>query len=204
SLDTSTAMGRFVMDIIQRIAQRESEQIGERVKMGMTQKARVGPGILGFHPPLGYDDTDGRLVPIEAEAEVVREMFELCLEGRTLEETAADLNENGRRTKRGTAWTSIKVYRILHNPGYAGFLRWDGIVRKADHDPVVPMGTFNHVQERLRSRALLSNAHAPPVVLEACRVDGRCQRCWSAKNLVSHEADAQPRASPRAARREVR
>jgi site-specific DNA recombinase len=37
SLDTSTAMGRFVMDIIQRIAQLESEQIGERVYMGMSQ-----------------------------------------------------------------------------------------------------------------------------------------------------------------------
>jgi len=167
SLDTSTAMGRFVMDIIQRIAQLESEQIGERVKMGMTQKARVGPGILGFHPPLGYDVAEGRLVLIEAEAEVVREMFDLCLEGRTLEETAANLNANGRRTKRDTAWTPIKVYRILHNPVYAGFLRWDGIVRKGDHDPVVHMETFNEVQERLRSRALLSNAHGPPVILEA-------------------------------------
>jgi len=167
SLDTSTAMGRFVMDIIQRIAQLESEQIGERVKMGMTQKARVGPGILGFHPPLGYNVAEGRLVPIEAEAEVVREMFDLCLEGRTLEETAADLNANGRRTKRDTAWTPIKVYRILHNPVYAGFLRWDGIVRRGDHDPVVPIETFNEAQERLRSRALLSNAHAPPVILEA-------------------------------------
>src|SRR2546428_3009079 len=96
SLDTSTAMGRFVMDIIQRIAQLESEQIGERVKMGMTQKARAGPGILGFHPPLGYDIAEGRLVPIATEAAVVREMFDLCLEGRTLEETAADLNANGR------------------------------------------------------------------------------------------------------------
>src|SRR5438309_4981405 len=45
SLDTSTAMGRFVMDIIQRIAQLESEQIGERVYMGMSQKAKEGPGI---------------------------------------------------------------------------------------------------------------------------------------------------------------
>ena len=40
SFDTSTAMGRFVMDIIQRIAQLESEQIGERVYMGMSQKAK--------------------------------------------------------------------------------------------------------------------------------------------------------------------
>src|SRR5437763_11377634 len=48
SLDTSTAMGRFVMDIIQRIAQLESEQIGERVYMGMSQKAKEGPGSSDF------------------------------------------------------------------------------------------------------------------------------------------------------------
>src|SRR2546428_9750230 len=122
-------MWRFVMDIIQRIAQLESEQIGERVKMGMTQKARVGPGILGFHPPLGYNVAEGRLVPIEAEAEVVREMFDLCLEGRTLEETAAGLNANGRRTKRDPAPTPIKAHRILHHPRHAGCLRWDGSAR---------------------------------------------------------------------------
>src|SRR5437879_12482756 len=52
SLDTSTAMGRFDMDIMQRIAQLESEQIGERVKMGMTQKARVEPGSRGCQPQL--------------------------------------------------------------------------------------------------------------------------------------------------------
>jgi len=27
-------------------------------------------------------------------------------------------------------------------------------------------------------------------------MEGRCQRCWSAKNLVSHEVDANPRADP--------
>ena len=40
--DTTTAMGRFVMDIMQRIAQLESEQIGERVRIGMEYKARNG------------------------------------------------------------------------------------------------------------------------------------------------------------------
>src|SRR5438309_9144692 len=93
SLDTSTAMGRFVMDIIQRIAQLESEQIGERVYMGMSQKAKVGPGILGFHPPLGYELAEGRLVPNQREAPLVREMFTRCGEGRTLEEIEAILNE---------------------------------------------------------------------------------------------------------------
>ena len=167
SLDTSTAMGRFVMDIIQRIAQLESEQIGERVYMGMSQKAKVGPGILGFHAPIGYELTDGRLVPNAAEAEVVREMFALCLNGRTLEEIASDLNAAGQTTKRDTAWTSVKVHRILHNPVYAGHLRWDGFVRKSDHEPLVTVDAFNEVQGQLRSRALLSTARSPPVLLEA-------------------------------------
>lgn len=167
SLDTSTAMGRFVMDIIQRIAQLESEQIGERVYMGMSQKAKVGPGILGFHPPLGYDFSEGKLVPNETEAAVVREIFERCAAGRTLEEIAVDLNEEGLRTKRKTIWTPIKVFRIVHNPVYAGFLRWDGFLRKAEHEGLVTIEEFNEAQELLRSRALLSNARAPPVVLEA-------------------------------------
>ena len=167
SLDTSTAMGRFVMDIIQRIAQLESEQIGERVYMGMSQKAKEGPGILGFHPPLGYDFVEGRLVPNEEEAPIVREIFERCADGRTLEEIAGDLNDAGHRTKRGTAWTPVKVYRILHNPIFAGFLRWDGIHRKADHEALVSVESFNEVQGQLRSRALISNARSPPVLLEA-------------------------------------
>ncbi len=167
SLDTSTAMGRFVMDIIQRIAQLESEQIGERVYMGMSQKAKAGPGILGFHPPLGYDVREGALLANDREAGLVREMFDLCREGRTLDEIASLLNARNRRTKRGTAWSAVKVHRILHNPVYAGFLRWDGLVRKAEHEPLVPIEFFNEVQELLRGRALLANARGPPILLEA-------------------------------------
>jgi len=167
SLDTSTAMGRFVMDIIQRIAQLESEQIGERVYMGMSQKAKEGPGILGFHAPLGYDISEGRLLPNDREAEVIREIFTRCEGGSTLEEIATALNDEGIRTKRDTEWTAVKVYHILHNPVYAGFLRWDQFLRKAEHVALVPIETFNEVQTRLRSRALLANARAPPIVLEA-------------------------------------
>ena len=34
-------------------------------------------------------------------------------------------------------------------------------------------------------------------------MDGRCQRCWGAKNLVSHEVDANPRADPTVRREKV-
>jgi len=34
-------------------------------------------------------------------------------------------------------------------------------------------------------------------------LDGRCQRCWSPKNLVSHEVDANPRADPTIRREKI-
>src|SRR5947209_16877428 len=105
SLDTSTARGRFVMDIIQRIAQVESEQIGERVYMGMSQKARTGPGILGFTTPFGYDVQDGALTVNPAESAIVREVFERCLAGDTTNRIADVLNAREVRAKRGGRWT---------------------------------------------------------------------------------------------------
>ncbi len=167
SLDTTTAMGRFVMDIIQRIAQLESEQIGERVYMGMSQKAKVGPGLLGFPSPLGYDLREGRLLVNETEAAVVREIFSMSLDGKTMEDIARVLNARHRGTKSGRDWAPIKVYRILHNPLYAGYLKWDGVLRKAEHEGLVSIGTFNEVQETVRSRSLVSNARSPPLQLEA-------------------------------------
>ncbi len=167
SLDTSTAMGRFVMDIIQRIAQLESEQIGERVYMGMAQKARVGPGILGFNSPLGYRISGGKLIVEPEESHVVQKMFDLCLKEKTLEDIAEEMNRRGARTKRGKPWAPIKVYRILHNPLYAGYLRWDGLMRKGEHEPLVAVEAFNQVQEILRSRALPTMPRAAPLALEA-------------------------------------
>ena len=167
SFDTSTAMGRFVMDIIQRIAQLESEQIGERVYMGMSQKARTGPGILGFNLPLGYAVQDGTLIPRPGEAEVVREVFERCLAGETTGGIAHSLNLRRVPAKRGGRWTHARILYILHNPLYAGYLRWDGFVRPADHPAIVTRETFNRAQKALRSRVRIPALIRSPVALPA-------------------------------------
>jgi len=167
SFDTSTAMGRFVMDIIQRIAQLESEQIGERVYMGMSQKARTGPGILGFTAPFGYDVHGGVLTVHPAESKIVREVFDRCVAGETTDAIAAVLNGRTVRAKRGGRWTHSGVLYILHNPLYAGFLRWDGIVRPADHPAIVPRAVFNRAQEALQSRVKIPKLVRTPAALPA-------------------------------------
>src|SRR5665647_1086574 len=112
SLDTSNAVGRFVVDIIQRIAQLESEQIGERTYMGMAQKAESGKGLLGFNPPYGYNIKEDDLAIVEPEAAVVREVFTSYLAGHKMKEIAEGLNQRDVRTRRGNEWTIYSISRL--------------------------------------------------------------------------------------------
>jgi site-specific DNA recombinase len=149
NLDTTTAMGRFVMDIIQRIAQLESEQIGERVYMGMHQKAATVGGMMGGGHPYGYEIQDGKLIVIPDEAKVVKEIFEKYLEGMSTGKIVKMLTERKVPTKRGARWDAATIASILKNPIYAGFVEWDDTLTKGSHETIIMPEMFNTVQETL-------------------------------------------------------
>jgi DNA invertase Pin-like site-specific DNA recombinase len=153
SLDTSTAMGRFVVDIIQRIAQLESEQIGERVYSGMMQKARSRKGILGSRIPFGYKLENSEYKLLENEAETVKIIFEQYIADKSLAIIAKGLNAHKITTRNGKPWTVWNIRYILRNPIYAGYLRWDGIVNKWCNEPIITAEVFNQVQEKLLSKS---------------------------------------------------
>jgi DNA invertase Pin-like site-specific DNA recombinase len=165
SLDTSTAMGRFVVDIIQRIAQLESEQIGERVYMGMRQKASSVGGILGFNHPYGYDYVNGELHRNEREAEIVEDVFEEVTTGKSTGVIAESLNNQGIPTKTGKKWHKETIAKILKNPLYAGYQRWDDIIRKAEHPVIVDVDLFNRVQRILVDRIRVPRQKYEPIQL---------------------------------------
>jgi DNA invertase Pin-like site-specific DNA recombinase len=150
-LDTSTSIGRFVVDMIQRIAQLESEQIGERTYMGMAQKAETG-GLLGFNPPYGYEIAHNDLRVIEAEAAIVLEIFDRYQAGESMRAIADALNARSILTRRGGQWTLYSIRQILHNPAYAGYRRWDGYLKQSSHASIVDLAMFNRVQEQAAQR----------------------------------------------------
>jgi site-specific DNA recombinase len=152
SLDTSTAVGRFVVDIIQRIAQLESEQIGERTYMGMAQKAESFGGILGFNPPFGYHFKEGKLTLLDSEAPVISGIYQSYLAGEAMNDIAWRLNKDSVATRRMKEWTKWSIGYVLHSPVYAGYLRWEGILIPNDHEPIVSIETFNLVQSKISSK----------------------------------------------------
>ncbi len=154
SLDTGTAMGRFVMDIIQRIAQLESEQIGERVHVGMEQKAKTGGGSLGKPAPFGYRyGADGRLEVVLEERPAVEEAFRRFAAGSGKQAVADWLNEQGYPTRGKTQWTVWNVTHLLTNPAYAGAIHWEDHLQLGAHEAIVPARTFDAVQDLVSARS---------------------------------------------------
>jgi len=144
--DTGTAMGRFAMDIMQRIAQLESEQIGERVKIGMARKAEFGEGNMGSGHPYGYVYERGTLVVVENEARVVRDIYSMHMQGMSLRAIADTLNRSFILPKKGGRWCHQSISSIIHNPLYAGYIRWVAddrcIIRTGDHTAIVNRDVF--------------------------------------------------------------
>jgi len=153
SFDTTTAMGRFVMDIIQRIAQLESEQIGERVYVGMLQKAKEGSGHLGFNIPFGFTIDDGEITIVPGEAAAIRTMYEMYLDGNPLSEICERLQEESILTKKGLKhWEKKTVSRILSNPMNCGYLHWEGIIYKGEFEGIIGPEKFNKVQGLMKRK----------------------------------------------------
>lgn len=168
SLDTSTAMGRFVMDIIQRIAQLESDQIGERTYVGMEQKAKQNGGSLGKRAPFGYAYNEaGLLEPVPSEADAVRELFRRFVQGAGKQELAAWLNGQGFRGRGGAgkppaAWTHKSVAYVLANPTYVGGAAWGDHLQSSLHPAVVPSDLFEAAQGLLKRPSSAPTLAAPP------------------------------------------
>lgn len=114
SIDTRTAAGRLVLNVLLSVAQWEREATGERTREALRHKIknRERVGKIRF----GYDlAADGRaLVPNAGEQEAIRWMMQLRADGLTLRQIAAALSDRGIPTKEGReAWTHSAVGYIL-------------------------------------------------------------------------------------------
>jgi site-specific DNA recombinase len=112
SIDTRTAAGRLVLNVLLSVAQWERETIGERTKDALRYKISKGErcGKVRY----GYDVDGKMLVANEQEQAVIRLMVDLRLAGKTLRAIANELTIKGIATKEGNAkWTHTAVAYIL-------------------------------------------------------------------------------------------
>ena len=124
--DTSTPMGRAMLNICIVFAQLERETIQMRVTDAYASRSKYG-FFMGGKVPFGYEliphtingKKTSRYSIVPAEAEVIRFIFESYAEPTTsLNDIALRLNEDGIKTKRGYSWDGSMVAAIIKNPTY--------------------------------------------------------------------------------------
>jgi len=159
-INTASSAGRLLVNVLMSFAQFERELGSERTREKV-HAARKKGRYIGGSPPLGYDidRVNHRLLVNQAEAEMVRELFRLYLERRSLIAVVKEVNARGWTKKswqnakgvykNGRPFEKVYLQRILINPLYIGRVTLHGEVYEGLQEAIVDEETFRQVQELL-------------------------------------------------------
>ena len=156
--NTTTSMGRLMLNVLLSFAQYEREVGGERVRDKIAASKRKGMW-MGGHIPLGYEAKDRKLLIVEKEAGIVRHIFQRFVALRSVTDVSRELSLQGmttkpQRTKNGSERTGTlmgKQYitNALRNPIYVGEIAHKGNVYAGMHEPIITRQLWDEVQQIL-------------------------------------------------------
>ena len=114
AVDTRTAGGRMVLNMLTTIGQWEREAIGERTAVAMRHKASRGE-YIGGGSPYGYRRADDgvHLVEEPAEQAILAEARKLRVAGMTLQAIARDLAGIGAVARSGRPFAPAQIARMV-------------------------------------------------------------------------------------------
>ncbi|MCD8222747.1 MAG: recombinase family protein [Clostridiales bacterium] len=114
--------GELMLSLLASFAQEESRSISDNCKWGIRKRFESGEigtankHILGYR----YDEEQRKYIIIPEEAVIVRRMFELYIDGVTLQEICDDLNNRGWRTINDCLFQESSLMSMIRNEVYAG------------------------------------------------------------------------------------
>lgn len=112
SLDTSTATGRLMLNLLVSVAQWEREVIGERTKDALNELKTQGKAYT--FTPYGKSKNDAKEFEINPDEQAtIDRILAMRQDGESLHEIANQLNLEGVLTKTGKAWQATQVMRII-------------------------------------------------------------------------------------------
>lgn len=119
-IDTRTAAGRLVLNVLASVSQWEREAIAERTAMAM-RHMRDNRRFTGGQPPFGSRlGPSGELVDDPGEQAIVADVRRLDAEGMSVPEIAASLSSAGHVSRSGKCLSRTQVRRILQNADREG------------------------------------------------------------------------------------
>ena len=171
NIHTLSAEGELMLTLMASLAQEEARSMSENVRW--RNKKDMEEGILcGGNSCFGYKLVNKQFILVPEEAEIVKLIFDLYLQGNGIVKIAKFLNEKNIKSYKGNLWGKTSVQRLLTNYNYTGDLILqktyvvDFISKKKkrnkgernkylvenNHEPIISHETFNKVQELMKER----------------------------------------------------
>jgi DNA invertase Pin-like site-specific DNA recombinase len=180
-VNTLEGSGELLITILSSQAQEESRNISENTRWGITRRFENGIIAVNHKKFMGYtkDKKNGELIIVPEQAEIVRRIFRMYLEGSSILEITRALEADKIKTVTGKdTWHPGVIEKMLSNEKYMGdallqktytvdFLtkkrvKNEGIVPQYyiedNHEAIIPKEIFYKVQEEKTRRANLNKA----------------------------------------------
>ncbi|CAK0751617.1 site-specific DNA recombinase [Gammaproteobacteria bacterium] len=155
-INSTSSMGRLMLNVLLSFAQFEREVTGERIRDKIAASKKKGIWMGGI-PPLGYAVQNRHLVIIEAEAVTVRRIFkDFVATGGSTTQIANALNAEGITTK---AWVTQEgvnrlgarmdkkyLHHLLRNRLYRGEISHKGQTYPGTHPAIIDEVLWEQVQ----------------------------------------------------------
>ncbi len=110
-IDTRSAAGRLVLNVLASVAQWEREAIGERTAAALAHKKAKGERVGGV--PYGYRAAGCTLETVPAEQAVIAQARELRVAGLSLRQVCGQLATRGHLSRTGRPFAPVQVQRML-------------------------------------------------------------------------------------------
>lgn len=181
NIDTLSASGELMLTIKGAFAQAESESASEGARMMIRHKFSQQIRTAASERTYGfYADRAGNLCVKEAEAQIVRLIFDLASKGVWASKIKDYLNKNNIPAPKGGKWDDSGIARVLRNEMYKGDLVLQKTVKdsrrishpnrgeqdqwyiKHDHEAIVPPALWGEVQAVLAKRREHLDTPLPP------------------------------------------
>lgn len=175
--------GELMLSLLASFAQEESRSISENCKWGIRKRFQSGEIGVANKRLLGYryDEEQEKYIIIPEEAEAVRWMFQMYIDGISLRCIAESMNKAGIRSVLGNEFQEGSVRQLIFNEVYAGDIRRqkcymaDPITKTkvknngelpqyymADcHEAIIDRETYAKVQAEMQRRAAMQNPTYP-------------------------------------------
>ena len=203
SIWTFDSKGELLITIMSSLAQEESRSISENVTWGHRKRMQDGKVFVPYKRFLGYDKGEkGTLVVNGKEAEIVRLIYKMFLEGHTTHGIAKYLTAQGIPTPGGKKkWESTPIRSILTNEKYKG----DALLQKSytvsfltkqkkknegevpqyyvekAHPAIIDPAVFEMVQKEVGRRKHTINRHSGVGIFASRIKCGDCGSWYGAK-----------------------